>query len=112
MSQITSVSEMRFALARFFFSASGVSIGFFVAAWKQLHEKASFQGPILGSVVVLSLSAMLALYMFWPVIRIFGRAPDIQREDARFVYRMRAEDTAWAILWIVGVALGLFAVLS
>jgi hypothetical protein len=111
-SQITSVSVVRFELAKFFFAASGVSIGFFSAAWKQLHgEKSAFDGAILGSIVALALSGIFALYMFWPVIRVFGYAPNVQLEHARFVFRMRAEGVVWATLWVVGVFFGLVAVL-
>ena len=78
--EISSVSTARFEVAKFFFSASTVATGFFVAVWKEFHPKAPLSGLVFWGLATLCCSVAFALYMFWPVIRVFEEVPNIQRE--------------------------------
>lgn len=93
-SEISATSDVRAEVGKFFFSTSASAVAF------------------LWGLVLLGASALVAMYIFWPVIGHWQPDSDIQEAHATLIRRLAYEGVAWAVLWFVGVAIGLWATLS
>lgn len=107
--EISSVSEVRFTAAKFYFGASAATMGFVVAAWREFH-KGDPTYPIVCAVLMLGVSILASLVMFWPVVRVLDEIPNLQSEHARFLKRLQLEGHIWAVSWSAGVSLGLWSI--
>ncbi len=110
--EISSASEVRMEMGKFFFSASAAAIGFLTAAWKAFQPNAQFSGMILYALLALGGSVLVAMYIFWPIIGRWRPDSDIQDAHARLVKRLAGEAVAWGLIWLCGVAMGLWATLT
>ena len=110
--EVSSVSTVRFDVAKFFFTATTVAIAFFAAAWKMLFPTASLSAPIVLSIGILCLGAAFNIYLFWPVIKRLEASSDIQSLHNDLVKELQAGIIISALFWFGGVAVGLYALLS
>jgi hypothetical protein len=110
--EISSVTDTRFEVAKFLFSASTATLGFFVAAWKLIHPGTSFSGAIVCCVSFLCVDVAVAMWIFWPIFHYFGSRSDIHREHERLAKRLMTEGAIWSALWAIGIGFGLWAILK
>ena len=107
---ISKVSAVRFDVAKFFFSVSTFSLGFIPTVWKVLHDKQPFSTLTIASIVVLFISLLLSIYIFWPVFHETGESYDLRVQHENLAKRIRIEGHAWIVLWLLGIVIGGFAV--
>ena len=109
--EITSISDVRFEVAKLFFTATITAIAFFATAWKFLHPSATVSGPISWCLIVLLLATIFDLFLFWPEIHRVSKNTDLQRLHDTYVQQLVVGGVGWAGFWVVGVILGLYAIL-
>lgn len=111
-SQITSISADRLEIAKFFFTASTTSLGFFIALW-QFFRKETHLGCIdVSALVLLGSSVLWSMAIFWPMTHDFSDPIGLYEQHRQTLKRIKKEALAWAILWASGGLVALIATFS
>jgi len=98
-------------LGKFFFTVSIGTVGA-IATIEKLNGEPAMDSAMLTSLLFLTVSGVLALFLALPRVQRVGGDTDLQEKYIAQIRLIRAVAIAWVILWLAGLLLGVIAVRS